>query len=1146
MTISPRASLLVGLRTALSLTLAALAAAGDSDPARAWALPAGSPEISALAAPWHERQGELMEMLSDTDQHRRRGAARLCAVAGIPADTLAEALARCTDHEARRIGAAGLIGKTLTAKRLLMLQDAALICDLLQADPDPKALAAPETHEWLCARLLDPTTAAEAAAVVAARGALADWSEPLLGAVQRAEPPVVEAAHHALELLTRTQRSLDAYAGDRSLLAKDWRDEVGKRSIAAAASGQDQALIAGFVADLPDDKALEALLGIGPSAIPELEQAMAAADRPRRAQLAPVARLLARAIDPKLYRKLGAAGFDGMDAGDERTRLATLRAIAEAVLALKDERGIEHLVTWADDAAPVVRAAAWDRLTRMSDSRREFSAQWNIDEQHSLFPVAPTVTRLRRSIRQGSPDEQIAALHFAATVSAKVLADDVAALLLSPSDMVIDAAIETLGHLDAISTVIPALVQLAKDTRQPAQRRAKALELVSGGDGILNASVYAAIDALMNDSDALVARAAARTMVKVAKKPERKNAVMAKLKGRGDKQLMVDLAKDDDALSGVLWSLIEDADPAVATAAIKGLMPGRHGGKAKKPDADQRAAIGRLIEPGARALPDALPFAVMVGALPFDDGLARLEQLQGAESGPLLAALIHVVPMHAEAVHRIVQVVLDRAAAGAAPGPDAYKALLAVIMRFASLEHRRLEALANADLLEVLDSVDQDSTFGNDVSTTTYTLADGTKIVFESSYTERRTKYKLKTGPVDSPSEADVAGLAPLLASLQPSIPATVAAATPHQIALLTAYLADADPPEGTEDTWVDDGVLWRALAALRPGLRPRFVTAVAVAPHLNVYEFIRFTETANPDLLGTALGFLKPGTERSQVQQIMTYVGSLEPAAVLPRLDAILAFPMAVSMRETTTLLRKLGPLPMPAALKLVADDRLAPYAVAGYGAEQAAAVESALSALTQEQVLACSKSVRRLRTASPAVVDAVLATLVAKGGAIEAAWLRSGLPLEAGMEQPYRDALQAEDPMLWMVGAASALKDDRLSAHDFMARVHALPPAAVSDAGLVAQRYLVGKLDAETSVLSTILRDGTRACLTNWLPACPPDDEIAKALASRVADPAICQTVGMLLSQRLVKDREHWTPIIRAIAASAGGRLDYLLPAP
>jgi hypothetical protein len=241
--------------------------------------------------------------------------------------------------------------------------------------------------------------------------------------------------------------------------------------------------------------------------------------------------------------------------------------------------------------------------------------------------------------------------------------------------------------------------------------------------------------------------------------------------------------------------------------------------------------------------------------------------------------------------------------------------------------------------------------------------------------------------------------------------------------------------------------------------------------------------------------------------------------------------------------LIRAAAPVPLALALPLLAHGRLSGIAVAPYGAEATAELAAGLERLDAAQVLAATAALRQLRTAGPAAFDAALAPLASRQDALGAAWLRSGLPLQAGMQRLYDQALASDQPEVWLVGAAVALKAGTLSAADFLDRCARLPAAQQGDAAVIAARYLEGKLAGEAARLATLLRAGDARSAISWLALCPPATEIQAALVARVPETAFADSVGPILADRRRSD-PAWAPVVAAAVAAAQGRLDYLAP--
>ena len=64
--------------------------------------------------------------------------------------------------------------------------------------------------------------------------------------------------------------------------------------------------------------------------------------------------------------------------------------------------------------------------------------------------------------------------------------------------------------------------------------------------------------------------------------------------------------------------------------------------------------------------------------------------------------------------------------------------------------------------------------------------------------------------------------------------------------------------------------------------------------------------------------------------------------------------------------------------------------------------------------------------------------------------------------------------------------------------------------------------------------------------MPLLPPTEAIAKAIAERVKDPLVADQLGFALAALLRSNDDGWRPLMPLIVPAAGGRLDFLLPAP
>jgi len=1147
----------------------------------------GSPELRALAQAWSSRGDELLRGLASSTQEERRGAAvligELRADCGIPPERLLAALSACKDDEARRWAGRALLGRLadIPPAKVLDLQDPPLVLRLLADHPAAATLTDAAVVARLRLWLADAAWCEQAALLIAQRGTTATWGKLLVEAIataakQKADgAPVIYAAHQALCQLTRTQRGLASYAGHYDLLVADWNDALSATTPATTAT--DPAVV-DAIGRLPAAEALTELLRTGPSALPALEQAMAAADKERRRELASAARLVARAVSPGLHAKLGDAGLVGIDAARPKERLAALTAIAAVVQSEADAAGILHLVTWLDDPDATVRVAALDRLVRLSDAHKTFKQKWSMQED-GLFPPAQCRWRLRRSLTRGGSDEQVSALQVIASLKANDLADDVAGLLLSPAPIVVETAIETLGHLSGSGQQAP-LMRLVSDRRQPTPRRITVLEMLSknaGSGNSGNASEQAAqlrladqLERVGIDGDdplmrgparkaqfALVVSAEKRTVILdelLSGPPEAQRAGLELIHhtasdpwryrlGSGNQtEFYLDRALpflfDDrtDVATLAAGALVQPLDDNELRDRVLGLFPATSAA---------RQSLTQWCARTDRPWPDHLALGVALNVVTQDAALAALRSIP---EGGMRNVWYELVRRSDDPAAILRNVLGLQPADGVVPNAVAYQVLKAVTAHCLR-SPRMLPLVLKTAALDVLGSQPKSDYGSSDrTMTRTYTLGDGSKLVLKGQQPAggERTSFSFDTesmvwsvvgGAPTTPDEATLDQVVRLLGDLR------VGEDHVADRALLIALLTNTPPSPEIKIDVQGDGDLWRLIAAQHPQVRPRLIAAFAKPSDNSGYTLPKFVIAGDTDMLVVVMEHIRVADDDYDVRRFVPYLNSLTPEVIEPHLGTLLAS-KGGGLTEVKALVKKVGRLPLAAALAAVAQGQTLDGKVMAYGEADLPTLTTTLSALEPSVILSSIATLRVVREAAPMVFDQVMAQQAARQDATGAAWLRMGLPFQAGMRSLYDQALNATQADVWLVGAAIALKESRLDATGFLAHVRTLPADSLKDAALVATRYLSGKLAGHEQELSAIITRAPASALAGWVPLLPAHDLIATALAERVRNPLIADQVGLPLAALLSADNAAWLPLVRTIAHAAGGRLDYLLP--
>ena len=320
-------------------------------------------------------------------------------------------------------------------------------------------------------------------------------------------------------------------------------------------------------------------------------------------------------------------------------------------------------------------------------------------------------------------------------------------------------------------------------------------------------------------------------------------------------------------------------------------------------------------------------------------------------------------------------------------------------------------------------------------------------------------------------------------------------------------------------------------------------VTALLDPAHTpNAWTLRSFLRPDHADLLPVVLRLLLEDEDDSTLSQWLT---TLSATAIRPHLHTLVADPRLITRRPVRTALRRAAPLPLDIALVLVPDNLLAEgFVVAPIAATQAGVLTTTLGRLSASQVRLATPSLYRLRDIGAEAMDAAVAVLAASDDVLGAAWLRSGLPLQAGLTHLYQAAATSAVPARRLVAAALALKEERMDAGAFLSLVTDLPPECQEDAGRAASKYLAGKLADQGATVARVLAMVPARHLSAWLPLVSPDAAIEAALGTRLRDPATAELLAPALADRLRRDRDRWLPVLRRLAPQAAGRLDWLLP--
>jgi hypothetical protein len=1093
---------------------------------------------------------------------------------------LLAAISASDDDVVRRLGTVALMDRLdgLAPERLLTIPDASLVCLLLSRHPAADALDRPPVVARLIGWLVERNACAEVAALVSGRGQATAWAPRLVEALAQVATPamrtrdpaaataMVESLHAALQIMTRTQRNLAVYAGHWDGAVKDWRDVLAANGMQHVRTA-DAGLMAA-ITDVPNPAAVTVLLTAGAAADVALDQAMAGADRTRRRELMAVARLVARRVSPRLWRDQGDAGFDCVDADDPRTRLDGLRRLAEAVRRLGDPDGLIHLLTWTDDRDPAVRAMAFDLLVRLSDQRSSFGRAWEL-KVGACFPPEETIWRLRRAVNHGEPDERVAALQLIASLRARELVDDVLEQLAAANGMVVDTALETLGRLD-LPASDAALLHLIEDAQQPVQRRITALELRGKVNGSSEtAAARKRFDEVLtrlatNDTPTLRQAAQhvqleraldATTRMRLARSllagdtAQRLRAVRWLDKLDTDKQIA--RASDGGSVLALALSCLADADSQVAGAAAElalGSWDNASFRTAATPLLGEslRTAVRQRALTAGDAQGPCLALALRMQVVDTATALGVVRGLSQVSASSAWRALLSSAPgvsgLGILADSQDAGVVIDDRVIGETIAQAFAHAMLTPSLR--------QEALAIDGDLSFLSVSNTEYKFDAGRSTRILTLPNGatlTLVLGDATSNDEGSVVRapstlvepMPPGFADDDLAATIAALKRLKAGAQAEPYRRVVLAT-----LTRTSVLDVVGWENLRTVFEAHGdTLLRPLLADRdPAIRHQVVEHIIRDTSASLWDFKKLLKLGNSDLLPAVVACLTKPDNSYIDGDVVTWMKSLPPETLVPHTATLLAHPHCGKNAGIRAALKRITQISLRDQLVLLAAHHPLQVTIAPFDTADEPVLTTSLTALSAQDVLDATATLRRIRAANPVLFDRVMRPLASRDDVVAAAWLRTGLPFDADWNDLYRAALGSAIPDMWQVGAAFALKTGAMDAATFLDRVITLPSESASRSAAIAARYLQGRLTGEAPRLARILQRTPARMLGDWIALCPPGDDIAIALAQRVRDPATAELVAAALVLRLREDRTHWQPVVDTVAAAANGRLDGL----
>lgn len=1148
--------------------LTGLSAATSEDLSVVLRLPSDSAALRTLAISWQERSEELLRRLTDTDPAQRRSAARLLGhMAQPPAIAVLWAALRATgDEDCFRLCLPAIERQLaeLPPAEVLHAATPALACHLLVQHPTAMIDAA--VRQQLQTWLATPATAVAAGEVIIARGEVATWGNALIKNLQSADPLVVATAHRCLEVLTRTQRRLDLYAGHSDLLATDWQDVLSRSGQTGTAP--DAAIITQIEA-LPNESALLALLPYGRRALPAMDAALTTADAARRRELQPVARLLARDVSTTLWLELGSSGLENIDAEDSRARVESLEHIAATVLAHKDAPGLRCVFSFASDRDGRVRTACYNRLLRLSDAGKEFGNVFHLDAAGTLWPES-VLPALRHSLREGGADEQISAIQVAGMLKAAALQDAVGALTLSPHAAVVDTAMDTMVRLNADSVAL--FSRIARDPSQPLARRVRAIgQMVEKAEdvrysdtaGLPYTAVAKELAASTTDNPTLNRLARRLQILSSSTADERLKLLRQELSGEDEDRLTavrligeVFVSKDEYRIlfAPLVVPLLFDAVPTIAEAASTCLLKaqGEADGEAEQKkwgtffDEPTRTRLNAMASQDENVNASLLALAFYLDLLDRPTLVRHAGTRREHEAELLWRAVIDRSPS-------MLPVLVELAETGADKRPDDVPAyyLLNKIGTDVAMTPAVFPLVLKYGVFGVLGSSGSSSSYGNGGKLTkSFPLGAGGKLTV------------VGTRPVHSPG-ADtnpfmddddpnvvwaVQGTAPLLPEAESQALtkqlANLAVTQDYQekLQLYRAMLGVGDLPEPTEHL-VEQNRGWVNLASLaHPEWRPAVATVLNGMKAPSSWTLRSFLVAGNPDLLPAALASIASDTDEWSLRPFASWLISLSDDALRPHLAVLQSNPALLLIEGMQERLGTLGPVPVQAVIGMLIAGKSGITAVAPFGPEAIPELTKAFQTLGAHDIASRVSLLRLLRASGPEAFDAVLAKRLTIGGGIEAAWLRTGIPAAAGMAERYELAWTSPAPQLWLAGGAYKLREGTLAVADFLVRLKDLPRSFQADAVLIIERYAGNALTDQVEALTSIVRSCPSDVLPEWIALLPADPDIEAALLERIKATATARLLVIPLALRQVHGGAAWQALVQRLTAAAPAVLGVL----
>jgi hypothetical protein len=1146
----------------------------------------GSPELRAFAQQYREKSDELFAALQTNDTTIARAAGVIVGELGkdlpVRGDVLLSTLVRCHDALARR-SALRALGSRLDQVNpvdILALNAPEDILFIFLQHPD-MALLQNEKISASCTTWLSDIRYSElTCSLIAQRGEVATWGNVIVQKIEAAsknsawsadeKQQLITVLHQLLCTMTATQRGLSSYVGYYDLLVSDWNDTLAEKK--ALPPSVTDPVISRAIARLPDDeKAVLQLLIKGTRALSALEADMAKSDKTRRKALASTARLLVRMVSPDIYSAVGMETLRQMDAESVQERLQALQKISAVVLEKRDSAGLLHLIGWLDDAHPAVRTAAFDRLLRLSDEKKEFTGSWNY-EANGFFPPEQVRWRLRRSLRQGTYEEQVSAMQFISSIEAKELASDVEGLLLSPSPMVVDTVIETLGHLK-VEKQSGILVSLIMDEKQPVTRRVKLLaQVLEKAESNSSDSSWQAERIKwyknakqLSTSDGTLFSVKMKLLFLLSASASERETILNELT-RGD-EAKINVAFDiiektierdysyrlaGKAASYVTWLkpfLYQHEKPSIARRAGEIVSAGLNDSDQKKnvlalfSSRDEKKRLTEWVSSSAEPYPGHVLLAYDMQLMNDAD---MLQYFLRHEFSQLSHPWYAYVKKQGDPLTLVQQVKQLQEKWPQEKDDIAYSALnqFGKLIAWWPQVLPSVVKIGNYRLLDISNNAQQDYDYANNLRSVRISIESpqkkkvellGKQVIAEDNDDD----YFAWELVGDIPNVIEPDAIKQFTTLLQ-SISLTNEDHRKKRN-LLLALIGDVvpDPKTLPEIDYGSDE--WQILAIKFPQLRSYIVNYFSDLKKTSAYTAKEFLMSGNPDMLTVALAWIKKADDEYDVRRFLPYLLSLDSSLIEPHLDILLSSPAS----QTTlmkSLVKKIGRIPWTTALEVIRSENAIEGKISAYDQAALPEVQAQIKKIEPDIILRQSASLRQFRDINPSVFDVALRAAASEHTDQAAAWLRSGLPMVAGMKDLYEQALLSQHDEVWLVGAAIALKQSKLTAQEFMRRVEIIDPAALQNAAAVAEKYLKKELAQFATACEKIIERCPTECLTKWLKIVPPSTGLARVLAQRVADPAVADAVGFVLLERARNDASNWDPLMETIIAGAQGKLNFL----